>query len=84
MHLRVGGRRPIGRNTSLYHAKGEIYLSLNISRTDTCEKIDNYVKWVLLRDPCDGKDPSWTFHCHGHLTSRPAANLLHDDDRAQS
>jgi len=24
------------------------------------------------------------FHCHGHLTSRPAADLLHDDGRAQS
>jgi len=51
MHLRVWGRGPIGRNTNLYHAKGEIHLSLNIPREDTCEKIDNYVKWVLLRDP---------------------------------
>jgi len=32
----------------------------------------------------DDKTPSWTFHFHGHLTSRPAADLLHDDGRAQS
>ena len=34
----------------------------------------------------DGEAPSWAFHWHGHLTSRPAADLLHDDDdgRAQS
>jgi len=24
------------------------------------------------------------FHCHGHLTSRPAADLLHDDGKAPS
>jgi len=32
----------------------------------------------------DDKTPSWTLHFHGHLTSRPAADLLHDDGRAQS
>ena len=51
MHLRVWGRGPIGRNANLHHAKGEIHLSLNTPREDTCEKIVNYVKWVLLRDP---------------------------------
>jgi len=25
----------------------------------------------------DGKAPSWAFHWHGHLTSRPTANLFH-------
>jgi len=32
----------------------------------------------------NGKAPSLAFHCHGHLTSRPAADLLHDDGKAQS
>ena len=35
----------------------------------------------------DGKAPSCAFHVHGHLSSRPAVNLLHEDasdrDRAQ-
>jgi len=32
----------------------------------------------------DGKAASWSCHCHGHLSCRPAADLLHDDCRAQS
>jgi len=32
----------------------------------------------------DGKASSCAFHCHGHLSDRPAADLLHDDDRTQS
>ena len=32
----------------------------------------------------NGKAPSLAFHCHGHLTSRPAADLLHDDGKAPS
>ena len=48
MHSRVSGRGPIGRNTNLYHAKGEIHVLLKLQRQHTCEQIDNYVKWVLL------------------------------------
>ena len=32
----------------------------------------------------DGKAPSWAFHFHGHLSSRPAVDLLHVDGRTQS
>ena len=32
----------------------------------------------------DGRAPSWAFHFHGHLSSRPAVDLLHVDGRAQS
>ena len=30
----------------------------------------------------DGKAQSWAFHFHGHLSSRPAVDLLHDDGKA--
>jgi len=32
----------------------------------------------------DGKAPFWAFHFHGHVSSRPAVDLLHVDGRAQS
>ena len=30
----------------------------------------------------DGRAPSWAFHFHGHLSSRPAVDLLYEDGRA--
>ena len=32
----------------------------------------------------DGKAPSCAFRFHGHLSSRPAADLFYEDGRAQS
>jgi len=51
VHSRFSGRVSIGRTTNLYPAKGEIHILLKLLRHHTCKQIDNYVKWVLLRDP---------------------------------
>ena len=58
-------------------------LKYHISKTHTYKymTMSNRFFYEILNN---GKAPSLAFHCHGHLTSRSAADLLHDDDTAQS